>query len=98
MSPEDADAWERFESAVDAVMKGGAQHRKAPEWVSRATIEVRPVGPSDAGIPEDTVMPVVVPLHLPAGKIFHDDRTGARFDSDGRLSAAESQSMVAGHD
>lgn len=28
LSPEEPDAWERFESAVDKVMKGGPQHRE----------------------------------------------------------------------
>jgi hypothetical protein len=45
----------------------------------------RPVGKNDFGVPEDTVMTLIVPLRLPAGTVLHDHRTGARFDSDGKL-------------
>jgi hypothetical protein len=36
LPPEDPDAWERFESAVDALMKAGPQHRQKPQTPSQA--------------------------------------------------------------
>ena len=36
LPPEEPDAWERFESAVDKVMRGGPQHRQKPQTPSQS--------------------------------------------------------------
>lgn len=49
-----------------------------------ANIVRRPVGPNDAGIPEDEVRDVIIPMVLPPGTVLIDPRTGDTFDNEGR--------------
>src|SRR5579859_7782775 len=52
------------------------------------TVEIGPVGRNDFGMPEDRVVPIVIPLRVPNGGIFRNCRTGDVIDSDGRLRAS----------
>lgn len=49
-----------------------------------ANIVRRAIGPSDAGIPEDTVVDVVIPLVHPPGLVLRDLKTGDTYDHTGR--------------
>jgi hypothetical protein len=49
-----------------------------------ANIVRRAIGPNDAGIPEDTIVDIVIPLTFPPGTILHDPKTGDRYDHEGR--------------
>jgi hypothetical protein len=46
----------------------------------------RPIGRNDAGLPEDRVCDIVVPLILKPGAVLRCDRTGDMFDNVGKKS------------
>ena len=54
----------------------------------------RAIGPNDAGIPEDQVMDIIIPLRLPAGTVLRCCQTGDSFDSDGRKLEVQSQNTA----
>jgi hypothetical protein len=49
-----------------------------------ANIVRRAIGPNDAGIPEDEVRDIIIPLTHPPGVILYDPKTGDRYDHEGR--------------
>jgi hypothetical protein len=49
-----------------------------------ANIVRRPIGPNDAGIPEDTIVDVIIPLTFPPGITLRDLKTGEVYDHEGK--------------